>query len=151
MSFLLLTIATSIVLYVFTKSFWFLLLIIIGVYYLLKENIKMQNFLSLTFILMMALVILSRLRGYEPKGLNFLFYASFASILYDLLKKVYWSIPFFGLLGLGISYIGTIKYGNIGYFFGLMIIPIFLREFRKRGSNIENSNTGGGIRKKNEI
>ncbi|WP_269770960.1 hypothetical protein [Thermosipho africanus] len=37
------------------------------------------------------------------------------------------------LLGISISLIGSIKYGTIGYFFGLLIIPIFLKEFKKRG------------------
>jgi predicted branched-subunit amino acid permease len=100
---------------------------------------------------MMALSLLSKLKGYEPKGLNFLFYASFASILYDLFKKFYWSIPFFGLLGIGISLIGSIKYGTLGYLFGLLIIPIFLRELKKRGNKVEDLNSSSGSRKEDEI
>jgi hypothetical protein len=151
MSFLLLTIASSVILYVITKSFLYLFLILIGVYYLMRKNYKIESFLSLTFVLMMALSLLSKLKGYEPKGLNFLFYASFASILYDLFKKFYWSIPFFGLLGIGISLIGSIKYGTLGYLFGLLIIPIFLRELKKRGNKVEDLNSSSGSRKEDEI
>jgi hypothetical protein len=151
MNFLLLTIASSVILYVITKSFLYLFLILIGVYYLMRKNYKIESFLSLTFVLMMALSLLSKLKGYEPKGLNFLFYASFASILYDLFKKFYWSIPFFGLLGIGISLIGSIKYGTLGYLFGLLIIPIFLRELKKRGNKVEDLNSSSGSRKEDEI
>jgi len=151
MSFLLLSIASSIVLYVLTKSFIYLFLILIGVYYLIRGNIKIQNFLSLTFILMMALALFSKLKGYEPKGLNILFYASLTSILYDLFKKTIWSIPFFALLGLGISFIGSIKYGTLGYLFGFLIIPIFIRELKKRGNNVENIDLSSRTRKKDEI
>ncbi|MCD6104439.1 MAG: hypothetical protein J7J43_01445 [Thermosipho sp. (in: Bacteria)] len=151
MSFLLLTIATSITLYVITKSFLYLFLISIGVYYLIRRNSKLENFLSLTFVLMIALALFSKLKGYDPKGLNMFFYASFTSILYDLFKKFYWSIPFFGLLGIGISLVGSIKYSTWGYLFGFLIIPIFLREFKKRGNNVENLDSSSRSRKEDEI
>ncbi|MBT1248551.1 MULTISPECIES: hypothetical protein [unclassified Thermosipho (in: thermotogales)] len=133
MSFLLFSIASSIILYFFTKSYLYFSLIFLGIYYFKKDNLKLQSLLSLTLILMIALAFFSTIRGYEPKGLIFLLIATFSSILYDILKKPIWSIPFFSLLGISISMIGSIKYGNLGYFFGLLIIPIFLREFRKRG------------------
>ncbi|MBO8161265.1 MAG: hypothetical protein H0Z24_06470 [Thermosipho sp. (in: Bacteria)] len=151
MSFLLLSITTSIVVYAFTKSILAFFLVLIGVYYLLRDNVKIQSFLSLTFVLIMALTIFSKLRGYEPKGLNLLIFATFFSILYDLFKKPVWSLPFFGLLGIGISYIGSIKYGNIGYLFGLLIIPIFIREFSKRGNKVESTDSGSRSRKEDEI
>ncbi|ABR30036.1 hypothetical protein SU69_00855 [Thermosipho melanesiensis] len=133
MSFLLFSIATSIILFFFTKSYIFFSIIFLGLYYLKRDNTKLQSLLSLTFVLMIALSFFSTIRGYNPSGLLFLLIATFSSIIYDILKKPMWSLPFFAFLGIGISMIGTIKYGNLGYLFGFLIIPIFLREFKKRG------------------
>ncbi|EKF48625.1 hypothetical protein H17ap60334_10040 [Thermosipho africanus H17ap60334] len=82
---------------------------------------------------MIALSFFSTIRGYDPKGLIFLLISCFVSILYDIFKSPIWSLPLYLLLGISISLIGSIKYGTIGYFFGLLIIPIFLKEFKKRG------------------
>ncbi|MDK2899777.1 MAG: hypothetical protein PWQ45_279 [Thermosipho sp. (in: thermotogales)] len=133
MSFLLFSIATSIILFYFTKSYLFFSIIAIGIYYLIRNNIKLQSLLSLTYVLMIALSFFSTIRGYDPKGLIFLLISCFVSILYDIFKSPIWSLPLYLLLGISISLIGSIKYGTIGYFFGLLIIPIFLKEFKKRG------------------
>ncbi|MBB6062404.1 ABC-type Na+ efflux pump permease subunit [Thermosipho japonicus] len=133
MSFLLFSIATSIILFYFTKSYLFFSVIAIGIYYLIRNNIKLQSLLSLTYVLMIALSFFSTIRGYEPKGLIFLLISCFVSILYDIFKSPIWSFPLYLLLGISISLIGSIKYGTIGYFFGFLIIPIFLKEFKKRG------------------
>ncbi|QTA37325.1 hypothetical protein JYK00_06175 [Thermosipho ferrireducens] len=152
MSFFLFSIGSAIVLYIITKSFYYFFLIALGLYYLWRQNSRLETFLSLTFVLMMALSFLSRVNGYKPSGLNFLFYGSFLSVLYDLSKKVIWSIPFFATIGIGISMIGAIKYGNMGYLFGLLIIPVFLRELTiKRGEHVESSDFSRRFRKKNEI
>ncbi|WP_126993062.1 hypothetical protein [Thermosipho globiformans] len=133
MSFLLFSIATSIILFYFTKSYLFFSIIAIGIYYLIRNNIKLQSLLSLTYVLMIALSFFSTIRGYDPKGLILLLISCFVSILYDIFKSPIWSLPLYLLLGISISLIGSIKYGTIGYFFGLLIIPIFLKEFKKRG------------------
>lgn len=133
MSFLLFSIATSIILFYFTKSYLFFSIIAIGIYYLIRNNIKLQSLLSLTYVLMIALSFFSTIRGYDPKGLIFLLISCFVSILYDIFKSPIWSLPLYLVLGISISLIGSIKYGTIGYFFGLLIIPIFLKEFKKRG------------------
>ncbi|RDI92603.1 hypothetical protein Ob7_00900 [Thermosipho africanus Ob7] len=133
MSFLLFSIATSIILFYFTKSYLFFSIIAIGIYYLIRNNIKLQSLLSLTYVLMIALSFFSTIRGYDPKGLIFLLISCFVSILYDIFKSPIWSLPLYLLLGISISLIGSIKYGTIGYFFGFLIIPIFLKEFKKRG------------------
>nr|HQI09902.1 hypothetical protein [Fervidobacterium sp.] len=81
----------------------------------------------------------------------FVVYGTFVSVIYDLFKKWYASIPMFFLTGIGISLIGSIKYGNIGKLFGLILIPVFLREYsleKKRELESQqvqegNSNPGG--------
>lgn len=139
MSFLLFSIATSVITYFFTKSYVYFSLIALGIYYLKRDNLNIQKLLSLTYILIIALAFFSNIRGYEPKGILILLIACFLSILYDIFKNAIWSIPFFTALGISISMIGSIKYGNIGYLFGLLVIPIFLREFKRNNRRGEKN------------
>ncbi len=145
------SIISSILAFYLTNNYWYFTLIVIGIYYTLRKQSRVEGIVLLNLVLISAIGLLGKIRPTSIDGLNFVVYGTFVSVIYDLFKKWYASIPMFFLTGIGISLIGSIKYGNIGKLFGLILIPVFLREYsleKKRELESQqvqegNSNPGG--------
>lgn len=137
------SIIASVLAFYLTGNYLYFILIAIGVYYLLRKDSKAETFTALNLILISAIALLGKFRPYSLNGLNFVVYGTFLSIIYDIFKKWYSIIPMFLLTGIGISLIGAVKFGKIGLLFGLILIPVVLREYtiQKRANN---EITGGG-------
>lgn len=135
MSNLILSIIASILLFFLTNNYFYFFLLLIGIYYTVRnlkvsnENNKAETFTSLNLILISAIALLGKFRPYSLDGLNFVIYGTFLSVIYDIFKKWYTIIPMFVLTGIGISLIAAVKLGKAGLFFGLILIPVVLREY----------------------
>ncbi|MFN6991236.1 MAG: hypothetical protein ACK4MM_00800 [Fervidobacterium sp.] len=135
MSTLILSIIASILSFFLTNNYFYFFLVLIGIYYTIRnlkisnKNIKAETFASLNLILISAIALLGKFRPYSLEGLNFIIYGSFLSVIYDIFKKWYTIIPMFVLTGIGISLIAAVKLGKVGLFFGLILIPVVLREY----------------------
>ncbi|HOQ39539.1 MAG TPA: hypothetical protein PKI14_04955 [Fervidobacterium sp.] len=137
------SIISSILAFFLTENYWYFTLIGIGIYYTLRKQSRIEGIVTLNFILIAAIGLLGKIRPWSLDGLNFVVYGTFASIIYDLFKKWYSSIPMFLLTGIGISLIGSVKYGNIGRLFGLILIPVFFREYSLEKKREKDSKKGG--------
>ena len=136
------SIISSILAFFLTGNYWYFTLIAIGIYYSLRKQSRVEGIVLLNLVLISAIGLLGKIRPTSIDGLNFVVYGTFASVIYDLFKKWYASIPMFFLTGIGISLIGSIKYGNIGKLFGLILIPVFLREYSlEKKRELENGET----------
>ncbi|MGC8903301.1 MAG: hypothetical protein ACP5KD_08220 [Fervidobacterium sp.] len=140
-----LSIIASILSYFLTSNHIYFLLILVGIYYLVRKNTKAETLVSLNLILVSAISLLGKFRPYSLAGMNFIIFGAFLSIVYDLIKEWYSLIPMFLLTGIGISLIASVKYGKIGMFVGLILIPVLLREYflQKKFKNTEKPDLGG--------
>lgn len=126
---LILSIIASILAFYLTGNYLYFTLIAIGVYYFFRRDSKAETFTALNLILISAIALLGKFRPYSLSGLNFVVYGTFLSVIYDIFKKWYSIIPMFILTGIGISLIGSVKFGRAGFLFGLILIPVVLREY----------------------
>ncbi|MEN3042501.1 MAG: hypothetical protein ABDH59_04265 [Fervidobacterium sp.] len=143
-----LSVVAAILAFFLTDNYLYFFITIIGLYYLFRKESKAETFTALNLILISAIALFGKFRPYSQDGLNFVIYGAFLSVLYDIFKKWYYVIPMFFLTGIGISLISSIKFGKVGYFFGLILIPVVLREYslQKKLSN-ENKTFSGGEEK----
>lgn len=112
-----------------TNNYAYFSVLVLGIYYVIRKNSKAQTFTALNLILISAIALFGKFRPYSQDGLNFIVYGSFLSIVYDILKKWYSVIPMFLFTGIGISLIGSVKFGKAGLLFGLILIPVVIREY----------------------
>lgn len=126
---LIMSIIASILSFYLTSNYIYFSLIALGIYFLIRKNLKAETFAGLNLVLISAISLLGKFRPYSLEGLNFLIIGSFFVILYDIIKEWYSLIPMFILTGIGISLIASVKYGKIGMLIGLILIPVLIREY----------------------
>ncbi|ABS60461.1 MULTISPECIES: hypothetical protein [Fervidobacterium] len=126
---LIMSIVASILSFYLTSNYIYFSLIALGIYFLIRKNLKAETFAGLNLVLISAISLLGKFRPYSLEGLNFLIIGSFFVILYDIIKEWYSLIPMFILTGIGISLIASVKYGKIGMLIGLILIPVLIREY----------------------
>ncbi len=104
-----------------------LIVLPVSIYYLFRKNEKVQVYVSLNFILASAILIFGTFRNYGTDYYVWFLVANYASILYDLLRKWYWSIPLFGFSGFGLALLGRERMGIFGYILGWIVVPLVLK------------------------
>ncbi len=126
---LIMSIVSSILSFYLTSNYFYFSLIALGIYFLIRKNVRAETFAGLNLVLISAVSLLGKFRPYSLEGLNFVIIGSFFVILYDILKEWYSLIPMFALTGIGISLIASVKYGKMGMLIGLVLIPVLIREY----------------------
>ncbi|ODN30199.1 hypothetical protein [Fervidobacterium thailandense] len=129
-SLLLSVIASASAFYISGNPIYFSL-IAVGIYYLFRKSSKSATMTYLNFILISAVGILGKTKGFHEgivPGLMYLSLGTAAGVVYDLIKRWYGLIPMLALTGIGIGYVATEKFGQLGFAFGLLVVPVLLRE-----------------------
>lgn len=128
---LLLSIVASISAFAFTQNSAYFLLILVGIYYLLRRKSKAETLASLSMVLIAATGALGKFRGYGDNVDTALLYISTgtaSTLVFDLTKRWFGLLPMLGLIGVGVGYLATEKFGPAGYAAGLLLVPVLLRE-----------------------
>lgn len=142
MTSLLLSLVASISAFYVSENPLYFALVGVGIYYFFRKSSKPATLTYLNFILLSAVGILGKLKGFHEGIIPGLFYLSLGTasgIMYDLTCKWYGLIPMLALTGIGIGYVATEKFGQIGFAFGLLVIPVLLRELylQKKAEGVE--------------
>lgn len=139
---LLLSLVASISAFYISENPVYFALVGIGIYYFFRKSSKPATLASLNFILLSAVGILGKIKGFHEgvlPGLLYLSLGTVAGIMYDLTRRWYGLIPMLALTGIGIGYVATEKFGQMGFAFGLLVIPVLLRELylQKKAEGVE--------------
>uniref|UniRef100_A0A7C4RV85 Uncharacterized protein n=1 Tax=Fervidobacterium thailandense TaxID=1008305 RepID=A0A7C4RV85_9BACT len=142
MTSLLLSLVASISAFYVSENPLHFALVGVGIYYFFRKSSKPATLTYLNFILLSAVGILGKLKGFHEGIIPGLFYLSLGTasgIIYDLTYKWYGLIPMLALTGIGIGFVATEKFGQMGFAFGLLVIPVLLRELylQKKAEGVE--------------
>ncbi|HOS52876.1 MAG TPA: hypothetical protein PLM21_08270, partial [Fervidobacterium sp.] len=81
------SIISSILAFYLTNNYWYFTLIVIGIYYTLRKQSRVEGIVLLNLVLISAIGLLGKIRPTSIDGLNFVVYGTFVSVIYDLFKK----------------------------------------------------------------
>ncbi|SHN54481.1 hypothetical protein [Fervidobacterium gondwanense] len=147
---LIFSIISSVLTFFLTKNYLSFLLILLGVYFLIRKNERAESLAGLNMLLISAMALFGKFKFYDDtqifliiRGIFLMFIGTFLVILYDLMKKWYSLIPMLLLTGMGIGAIGYLRWGMKGYFLGLILIPVIIREYhlqKKATDELNNIN-----------
>ncbi|MFN4200793.1 hypothetical protein [Fervidobacterium gondwanense] len=133
---LIFSIISSVLTFFLTKNYLSFSLIIIGIYFLIRKNERAESLAGLNLLLVSAIALFGKFKHYNDneifliaQGIFFMIIGTSLVIIYDLIKKWYSLIPMLLLTGMGIGAIGYLRWGAKGYFLGLILIPVIIREY----------------------